>query len=76
MQAENKPGGRIVLTIEEYSLMRGSSKNKIVLGADVQRTQLQKYCQNRVARVDLGVLARLCDYLQCDLSDLMHYEKD
>ena len=56
--------------------MRGISKNKIVLGADVQRTQLQKYCQNRVARVDLGVLARLCDYLQCDLSDLMHYEKD
>ena len=43
--------------------MRGISKNKIVLGADVQRTQLQKYCQNRVARVDLGVLARLCDYL-------------
>ena len=76
MQTENKPGGRIVLKIEEYSLMRGISKNKIVLGADVQRTQLQKYCQNRVARVDLGVLARLCDYLQCDLSDLMHYEKD
>lgn len=41
MQTENKPGGRIVLTIEEYRLMRGISKNKIVLGADVQRTQLQ-----------------------------------
>ena len=76
MQTENKPGGRIVLTIEEYRLMRGISKNKIVLGADVQRTQLQKYCQNRVARVDLGVLARLCEYLQCDLSGQMHYEKD
>ena len=76
MQTEKEPGGRIVLTIEEYRLKRGSSKNKIVLGADVQRTQLQKYCQNRVARVDLGVLARLCDYLQCDLSDLMHYEKE
>ena len=75
MQTENKPGGRIVLTIEEYRLMRGSSKNKIVLGADVQRTQLQKYCQNKVARVDLGVMARLCDFFQCELSDLMHYEK-
>ena len=76
MQTEKGPGGRIVLTIEEYRLMRGISKNKIVLGADVQRTQLQKYCQNQVARVDLGVLARLCDFLQCDLSDLMHYEKE
>ena len=75
MQTEKGPGGRIVLTIEEYRLMRGISKNKIVLGADVQRTQLQKYCQNKVARVDLGVMARLCDFFQCELNDLMHYEK-
>lgn len=75
MQMENSAGGRIVLTIEEYRLSRKISKNKIVLGAGVQRTQLQKYCQNKVARVDLGVLARLCDFFQCELSDLMHYEK-
>lgn len=75
MQTENKTAGRIVLTLEEYRLAHGISKNMIVLGAGVQRTQLQKYCQNKVARVDLGVLARLCDYLQCDLSDIMHYEK-
>ena len=75
MGAENKDFGRIVLTIEEYRLKHNISKNMIVLGAGVQRTQLQKYCNNKVARVDLGVLARLCDYLQCDLSDLMHYEK-
>jgi len=72
---ENKSVGRIVLTLEEYRLAHGISKNAIVLGAGVQRTQLQKYCQNKVARVDLGVLARLCDYLQCQLSDIMHYEK-
>lgn len=75
MEAENKSHGRIVLTLEEYRLKQGISKNKIVLGAGVQRTQLQKYCQNKVARVDLGVLARLCNYLQCELSDIMRYEK-
>ena len=67
--------GKIVLTIEEYRLKHGISKNKIVLGAEVQRTQLQKYCPNDVARVDLNVLARICNYLDCDISDLMHYEK-
>lgn len=75
MNSENNSTGRIIITLEEYRLKRGISKNKIVLGAGVQRTQLQKYCQNQVARVDLAVLARLCDYLQCDLSDIMHYEK-
>ena len=66
--------GRIVITLDEYRKSRNISKNKIVLGANVQRTQLQKYCLNKVARVDLGVLARICDYLECELSDIMHYE--
>ena len=66
--------GKIVITLDEYRKSRNISKNKIVLGANVQRTQLQKYCLNKVARVDLGVLARICDYLGCELSDIMHYE--
>ena len=68
-------GGKIVLTIEEYRIAHGISKNKIVLGARMQRTQLQNYCNNKVSRVDLDVLARICDYMNCELSDIMRYEK-
>jgi len=68
--------GRIVLTLEEYRISKKISKNKIVLGAGIQRTQLQKYCQNKVARVDLGVLARICHFLDCELSDIMYYERE
>ena len=74
MDEKSQSVGRVVITLEEYRLSKGISKNKIVLGAGVQRTQLQKYCQNRVARVDLGVLARICHYLECELSDIIHYE--
>lgn len=73
---QDKGKGRIVLTIDEYRIKRGISKNKIVLGAGLQRTQLQNYCSNKVSRVDLDVLARLCHYLDCSLEDLMHYEKE
>ena len=73
---EESGTGKIVLTLEEYRKSRNISKNKIVLGAGVQRTQLQKYCQNKVARVDLGVLARICNYLGCELSDIMRYEPE
>ena len=72
----DKPHGRVIITLEEYRLAHNISKNKIVQGANVQRTQLQNYCNNRVSRVDLDVLARICSFLDCELSDIMRYEKD
>ncbi|MEG1633659.1 MAG: helix-turn-helix transcriptional regulator [Oscillospiraceae bacterium] len=66
--------GRVILTLDEYRISRGISKNKLVLGAGMQRTQLQNYCNNKVSRVDLDVLARICAYLDCQLSDIMRYE--
>ena len=74
MEQEKK--GKVVLTIDEYRLSRNISKNKIVQGAHLQRTQFQNYCKNKVARVDLDVLARICDYLECDLNDIMKYVKE
>ena len=38
--------GKVILTLDEYRLSRNISKNKIVQGARVQRTQLQNYCNN------------------------------
>lgn len=72
---DEKQFGKVVLTIEEYRTARGISKNKIVIGAGMQRTQLQNYCNNKVSRVDLDVLARICNYLDCELSDIMKYTK-
>ena len=72
----DKTHGRVIITLEEYRLAHNISKNKIVQGANVQRTQLQNYCNKRVSRVDLDVLARICSFLDCELSDIMRYEKD
>jgi putative transcriptional regulator len=74
MNTKDAETGRVIITLEEFRKSNNISKNKIVLGAGVQRTQLQKYCQNKVARVDLGVLARICSFLDCELSDIMRYE--
>lgn len=68
--------GKVIVTLEEYRLNNNISKNKIAINANIQRTQLQKYLNNDVARVDLGVLARICDYLECDISDILKYVPD
>lgn len=65
--------GKILITLEEYRLKHGVSKYKICRACNLQPTQLNSYCNNKLARVDLDVLTRICDYLQCDLSDILKY---
>ncbi len=65
--------GRIVITLEEYRKEHSVSKYKIIKNCGVSATQLNSYCNNQITRVDLPVLARICDYLQCDVSDVLEY---
>ena len=65
--------GKVIITLEEYRLKRGISKYKIMKNCDVSGTQLNSYCNNKVARIDLPVLARICDYLGCEISDILKY---
>jgi putative transcriptional regulator len=68
--------GKVIITLDSYMKEHGISKNKLMQGANMQMTQLLKYCRNQVERVDLDVLARICGYLDCGLDDIMHYEKE
>lgn len=67
---------RVEIVLGTYLKDHGISKNKICKYCDMQRTQLNKYVNNEMERVDLAILARLCDYLECDVSDILEYRKD
>lgn len=49
------------------------SKTKLAQRAELQRTQLNKYCKNQVTRFDADVLARLCTVLECEIGDLLEF---
>lgn len=66
--------GKIVITIDEYRKNKNISKYSIIKNCGVSATQLNNYCSNKVMRIDLPVLARICDYLNCDVSDVLRYE--
>lgn len=65
--------GKIVITIDEYRKAHNISKYKICRACNLQQTQLNSYCNNKLSRVDLDVLTRICDFLKCDLSDILKY---
>ena len=49
------------------------SKNKFTQYAQMEHTQVNNYCNNKVARVDLDVLARICSTLDCTIGELLEY---
>lgn len=65
--------GVVKIHLLELLEKRGLSKNKLAQRAEMQRTQLNKYCNNQVSRLDTDVLARLCTVLECDIGDLLEF---
>ncbi|MGN0375419.1 MAG: helix-turn-helix domain-containing protein [Butyrivibrio sp.] len=65
--------GSVRLKLDEVMKKQNISINKLAFRSEMQRTQLKAYRDNKIQRVDLSVLARLCFALDCDLSDLIEY---
>ena len=65
--------GTIQIKVAELIKERNISKNKLSHRADMQRTQLNKYCNNQITRLDIDVLARLCTALDCKIEDLLEF---
>ncbi|WP_278382131.1 helix-turn-helix domain-containing protein [Clostridium tyrobutyricum] len=65
---ENK---RIVFIIDEVLKEKNFSKNWLQEKANLQRSQLNSYANNKVKRIDLEVLARICTALDVEIGDIM-----
>lgn len=65
--------GTIIIHLDKMISEKQISKTKLSHKAEMQRTQLNKYCNNKVTRLDIDVLARLCTALDCQIEDLLEY---
>lgn len=65
--------GIIKINLARLIEEKGISKNKLCQRAEMQRTQLNHYCNNEVTRLDTDVLARICTVLGCEIGDLIEF---
>ena len=70
-----KERGSIVIHLKELIIKAGLSKNKFCQRAELQRSQLNGYINNTITRLDTDVLVRICDTLDCSISDLLEYKR-
>jgi len=67
--------GSIEIHLKELIDAAGLSKNKFCQRAELQRGQLNAYLNNTITRLDVDVLIRICDTLNCSISDVLEYHK-
>ena len=65
--------GMVKIKLDEVIKQQNISKNKLSQRAEIQRSQINKWCKNEIQRIDISILARLCYVLECDISDLIEY---
>ncbi len=65
--------GTVKINLARIIDEKGISKNKLSQRAEMQRTLRNNYLNNRITRLDIDVLARLCTVLECDISDLLEF---
>ena len=65
--------GTIKINLAALIEESGLSKNKLSHLAEMERTQINRYCNNKVTRLDTDVLARLCTALDCKIGDLLEF---
>jgi len=65
--------GTIKIKLDELIKTSGVNKSKLSHRAEMQRTQINNYCKNKITRLDTDVLARICAAFDCSISDLLEY---
>ena len=65
--------GRVIIHLDKLIEEKHFSKNKLSHKAEMQRTQINKYCNNKTTRLDTDVLSRICATLNCRIEDLLEY---
>ncbi len=68
--------GEIHFKLEELLKEKHISKNQMMRDTETDFKVIQRIAKGTITKVDLYVLTRLCDYLVCDIDDIIEYKKN
>lgn len=65
----------IRLTLDTYLDTHGITRYELAKRTGIRFQIVDNYYKNKVVRYDSDILNRMCDALDCDISDLIQYKK-
>lgn len=65
----------IKLTIDRYINEKGISRYELSKRTEIPFQIIDRYYKNKVVRYDSYVLDKICNALDCDISDIIEFNK-
>ena len=71
-----KEYGRVVITLKDIMDEQGMTRNRLSTLTGLVYNSVNRYYQNApITSVDLDVLAKICFVMNCEISDVLRYER-
>lgn len=67
--------GCVRIRLKELMRQRGLTRYRLARLADTRFEVVEKWCSGTVERIDADVLARFCYVLECEVEDILQYER-
>ena len=65
--------GYYLLKLEDLIIQNNLSLNKIIRDTNTDFKVLKRIMTGKLVRIDIYVIARLCDYFNCSMKDIIEY---
>jgi len=71
-----KKYGRVVITLKDVMDKQDMTRNRLASLTGLVYNSVNRYYQNApISSVDLDVLAKICFVLNCEIADVLKYER-
>ena len=61
--------------LEEVLKKKGISKYMLEKDTGIDHKTINNYCYGNLKRIDMRVMAIFCEYLKCEVADIIEYTK-
>ena len=69
----NIENGYYLFKLEDILKNKNISINKLIRGTNTDFKVIKRILTGDLVRIDIFVLARLCDYFNCSITDIVEY---
>lgn len=67
--------GKVEIVLKDLLDKKGISRNKLSTMISANYNLVNRYYNNKVIRIDLDIIARMCYALNCEVNDILKYKK-